>query len=163
MLFNLAAKLSKKNCMQVVRITKEFGMEMSHVLWNYDGPCKNVHGHSYKLFVTLIGNPLNEFQHPKNGMLIDFTDFKAIIKSEIINLYDHALIICNKADSEYIKRFKETFTNVVSIDFQPTCENLVVDFAKKIKPKLPQNIKLFSIKLYETSTSYAEWYASDNE
>jgi 6-pyruvoyltetrahydropterin/6-carboxytetrahydropterin synthase len=48
------------------------------------------------------------------------------------------------------------------VDYQPTCENMLVDFAERIKKRLPANIELFSLKLNETATSYAEWYASDN-
>ena len=44
----------------VIRVTKEFSSEMSHVLWNYDGPCRNVHGHSYRLFVTISGVPISK-------------------------------------------------------------------------------------------------------
>ena len=48
------------------------------------------------------------------------------------------------------------------VDYQPTSENMVIDFASKIKDRLPENIKLHSLKLSETETSFAEWYASDN-
>ena len=63
-----------------IRVTKEFPFEMAHVLWNYDGPCKNVHGHSYRLFVTLSGFPTDNKDNPKNGMVIDFSDLKSIVK-----------------------------------------------------------------------------------
>jgi 6-pyruvoyltetrahydropterin/6-carboxytetrahydropterin synthase len=64
----------------IIRVTKEFSFEMAHALWNYDGPCRNVHGHSYRLFVTLTGTPAIDQQNPKNGMVIDFTDNKNIVK-----------------------------------------------------------------------------------
>ena len=48
------------------------------------------------------------------------------------------------------------------VDYQPTCENMVIDFAQKIQGALPENLKLHHIKLHETATSFAEWYASDN-
>ena len=65
----------------IIRVTKEFSFEMAHALWNYDGPCRNVHGHSYRLFVTLYGKPLEEQDNPKNGMVIDFSDLKRIVKA----------------------------------------------------------------------------------
>jgi len=52
--------------------------------------------------------------------------------------------------------------NVILADYQPTSENMVIDFATKIKARLPENIQLHSLKLQETETSFAEWYASDN-
>ena len=54
---------------------------MAHALWNYDGACKNIHGHSYKLFVTVIGEPDPDEESPKYGMVIDFTDLKEIKKA----------------------------------------------------------------------------------
>ena len=62
--------------MSKIRITKQFGFETGHALYGYDGKCKNVHGHSYKLSVTVIGTPINDVNNVKNGMVIDFTDLK---------------------------------------------------------------------------------------
>jgi 6-pyruvoyltetrahydropterin/6-carboxytetrahydropterin synthase len=147
----------------IIRVTKEFHFEMAHVLWNYDGPCRNVHGHSYRLFVTLSGVPVDEPDNPKNGMVLDFTDLKKIIKNEIVNVFDHTVVISRRFDREKTEQFSKMFGNVVLVDYQPTCENLVSDFASRISLHLPVGIKLHNLKLYETATSYAEWYASDNK
>lgn len=147
---------------QIIRVTREFTFEMAHVLRNYDGPCRNVHGHSYRLFVTISGVPVNDKNNPKNGMVMDFTDLKTIIIREIVNVFDHAAVVSKDFDNEKIKMFKETFGNTVIVDYQPTCENLVSDFAMKIVRQLPENIRLHSLKLYETAKSYAEWFAEDN-
>ena len=64
--------------MRNVRVTKEFTFEMAHALWNYDGACKNIHGHSYHLFISIIGEPLQDEDNPKFGMVIDFKDLKLI-------------------------------------------------------------------------------------
>ena len=136
---------------------------MAHVLWNYDGPCRNVHGHSYRLFVTLSGVPVDVPGNPKNGMVIDFADLKSIIKKEIVGVFDHAVVVSNQFDKEKTEMFTKMFGNTVLVDYQPTCENLVSDFAEIISKKLPQEVKLHSLKLYETATSFAEWFASDNE
>jgi len=147
----------------VIRVTKEFRFEMAHVLWNYDGPCRNVHGHSYRLFVTLSGVPVEDTKNPKNGMVIDFSDLKAIIKKEIVSVFDHAVAVSKQYDKEKREQFLRLFGNTVLLDYQPTCENLVADFAERISPHLPSSVNLHSLKLYETANSYAEWYASDNE
>jgi 6-pyruvoyltetrahydropterin/6-carboxytetrahydropterin synthase len=146
----------------IIRVTKEFSFEMAHALWKYDGPCRNVHGHSYRLFVTLSGSPINDKEHPKNGMVIDFSDLKQIVKKVIVDVFDHSLVISNAFDNERQKIFMKTFGNTIIVDYQPTCENLVTDFAKRIVPCLPEGVNLFSLKLYETATSYSEWFASDN-
>lgn len=146
----------------VVRVTKEFGFEMAHVLWNYDGPCRNVHGHSYRLFVTLSGTPVEDPDNPKNGMVIDFTDLKRIVKKEIVNVFDHSVVVNNRYDKEKTEIFIKMFGNTVLVDYQPTCENLIADFAERLTSHFPSGMKLHSLKLYETATSFAEWYASDN-
>jgi 6-pyruvoyltetrahydropterin/6-carboxytetrahydropterin synthase len=146
----------------VIRVTKEFPFEMAHVLWNYDGPCKNVHGHSYRLFVTLSGFPADNSDDPKNGMVIDFSDLKSIVKKQIVNIFDHSVVLSNKVDKEKAEMFSRLFGNTVQVGYQPTCENLVADFANRIIPHLPGGISLHSLRLYETATSFAEWFASDN-
>jgi 6-pyruvoyltetrahydropterin/6-carboxytetrahydropterin synthase len=146
----------------LIRVTKEFPFEMSHVLWNYDGPCKNVHGHSYRLFVTIAGNPVENIENPKNGMVMDFSDLKTIVRKEIVDLFDHSVVLSNQIDREKAETFKKLFGNTVLVSYQPTCENLVADFAARIAPHLPAGVKLHSLKLFETATSYAEWYASEN-
>lgn len=147
----------------VIRITKEFSFEMAHALRNYDGPCRNVHGHSYKLYVTLSGTPLDEPGNPKNGMVIDFTDIRDIIGKEIVEVFDHSVAISADYEKEKLKALKDMFANILIVSYQPTCENLVADFAERIRRKLPEKISLHSLKLYETATSYAEWFASDNQ
>jgi len=147
----------------VIRVTKEFHFEMAHALWNYDGPCRNVHGHSYRLFVTLSGVPVNDPEDPKNGMVIDFTDLKKIVKKEIVNVFDHAVAVSKRFDKEKSEMFTKMFGNTVLVDYQPTCENLVTDFAGRITRHLPPRTKLHCLKLYETATSFTEWHASDNE
>ena len=147
----------------VIRVTKEFSFEMAHALWNYDGPCRNVHGHSYRLFVTLSGVPGEEPGNPKNGMVIDFTELKSIVKNEIVNVFDHSVVVSRKFDKEKTEMFTKMFGNTVLVDYQPTCENLIADFAERLITHFPAGIKLHSLKLYETATSYAEWFASDNQ
>jgi 6-pyruvoyltetrahydropterin/6-carboxytetrahydropterin synthase len=136
---------------------------MAHSLWNYDGPCKNIHGHSYKLYVTVIGKPSEDSSDPKNGMVIDFSDLKKIIDENVIDYFDHSVIISSKADNPELKKISEMFDKFYIVDYQPTCENLVNQIARIIKEKLPEKIKLFSVRLRETATSYAEWHVSDNQ
>ena len=147
----------------VIRVTREFTFEMAHVLRNYDGPCRNVHGHSYRLFVTISGMPVADPDNPKNGMVIDFTDLKNIVLKEIVNVFDHSVVMSRDFDSEKMKMMESTFGNTVIVNFQPTCENLIADFAARLNKAMMGKIHLHSLKLYETAKSYAEWFASDNE
>ena len=150
--------------MSKIRITKQFSFETGHALYGYDGKCKNVHGHSYKLSVTVIGSPITDANHVKFGMVIDFTDLKKIVKAEIVDVFDHATVFNkNTPHVELANELKERGHHVILVDYQPTSENMVIDFANKIKKHLPDTISLHSLKLQETETSFAEWYQSDNE
>jgi len=149
--------------MSTIRITKQFTFETGHALYGYDGKCKNVHGHSYKLSVTVIGQPISDNSQVKYGMVIDFTDLKKIVKEEVVDVFDHATVFNqNTPHIELAQELKTRGHHVILVDYQPTSEMMVIDFADKIKKRLPQNINLFSLRLQETDSSFAEWYASDN-
>lgn len=150
--------------MSKIRITKQFTFETGHALYGYDGKCKNVHGHSYKLSVTVIGTPITDRDNVKFGMVIDFTDLKKIVKEEIVDQFDHATVFNETTPHiELANELKNRGHHVILVDYQPTSENMVIDFAERIKNRLPQDIHLFSLKLQETESSFAEWFASDNE
>ena len=149
--------------MAQIRITKMFSFETGHALYGYDGKCRNVHGHSYKLSVTVIGEPISDNTHVKFGMVIDFGDLKKIVKEEIVDIFDHATVFNkNTPHTELAKELSDRGHNVLLVDYQPTSEMMVQDFAHKIKKRLPAGIILHSLKLQETESSYAEWFASDN-
>lgn len=146
----------------MVRITKMYDFEMAHVLKDYDGPCKNIHGHSYKLFVTITGTPISDENSPKKGMVMDFRDLKAIVKNHIVSRFDHALVISKEMDKEMIEGMKKHMEKLILVDYQPTSENLVTDFAGIISEQLPGHVDLHNLRLWETATSYSEWFAEDN-
>lgn len=146
----------------IVRITKQFSFEAAHALWEYDGPCRNIHGHSYLLYVTVKGTPNAEPGHPKQGMLIDFSVLKRIVNDLIINPMDHALLVNANTPHAELTRGVEMFGKIVAVPYQPTCENMVCDFADRIRKALPEGVSLHSIRLHETATAYAEWFAEDN-
>ncbi|HET8736069.1 MAG TPA: 6-carboxytetrahydropterin synthase [Pricia sp.] len=146
-----------------IRITKQFNFETGHALYGYDGKCRNVHGHSYKLSVTVIGSPSTDTSHVKLGMVIDFGDLKKIVKEEIVDPFDHATVFNkNTPHIELAQELMDRDHKVILADYQPTSENMVTAFADQIKARLPKNIQLHSLKLQETETSYAEWFAADN-
>jgi 6-pyruvoyltetrahydropterin/6-carboxytetrahydropterin synthase len=149
--------------MSNIRITKQFSFETGHALYGYDGKCRNVHGHSYRLSVTVIGVPIADPSNVKFGMVIDFGDLKKVVKEEIVNVFDHATVFNkNTPHVELAKELMDRGHNVLLVDYQPTSEMMVIDFAEKIKVRLPNTVQLHSLKLQETATSYAEWFASDN-
>ena len=147
--------------MSTVRLTKEFNFEMAHALFGYDGPCKNVHGHSYKLSVTIKGKPIINGKDTKFGMVMDFNELKSIVKP-IIDELDHATMLNTNSPHKKLAEKNSLFEKLVLVNYQPTCENMLIDMADYIKLRLPKNVTLHHLKLQETPTSYAEWFAEDN-
>ncbi|ASS49718.1 MAG: 6-carboxytetrahydropterin synthase QueD [Candidatus Fluviicola riflensis] len=145
-----------------IRVTKQFSFDMAHALEGYDGPCKNIHGHTYRLAVTVSGKLINDPSHPKNGMVIDFTDFKSIVQKQVVKVFDHSLVLqrCSVFAQLLHQQIKEN--NILLTDYQPSCENLVIDCKNRIISHLPEEITLESVRLDETPTSYAEWFRTDN-
>lgn len=121
----------------LVEVTKEFTFDSSHKLMQYLGKCANLHGHTYKLQVTVVGT-VNEI-----GLVLDFKLLKKIVEDKVVNSLDH----------EYIN-------NVV--EYNPTCENMVIDIFNTLKSEIeelnkksPNFMSLSQVKLYETPTSFA--------
>ncbi len=149
--------------MSVIRLTKEFSFEAAHMLEGYDGLCREIHGHSYRLFVTVKGEPVNDPTSPKLGMVMDFGILKHIVNEQIVDRLDHAFMMRRTENSEEVLlALGGSFSKVVLTDYQPTCENMLADFAERLLGALPEEVELCSLKLHETATSFAEWYASDN-
>ena len=149
--------------MPIIRLTKEFTFEAAHALEGYDGPCREIHGHSYRLHVTVKGEPLPDSAGPKAGMVMDFGVLKQIVHDEIIGRLDHALVLQRTAATESLRAtLAAHFGNVIEVDYRPTCEHMLADFAARIAPRLPEGVVLHALRLYETATSYAEWYGEEN-
>lgn len=149
--------------MATIRLTKEFTFEAAHFLEGYDGACRHIHGHSYRLFVTIKGEPSADEYDPKQGMVMDFGLLKRIVAEQIISQFDHAFIVRRTDYSEQLcELLGDGDNNIVMVDYQPTCENMLSDFAERLLESLPDEVELYSLRLHETASSYAEWYAADN-
>jgi 6-pyruvoyltetrahydropterin/6-carboxytetrahydropterin synthase len=141
----------------MIRVTKEFSMEMAHALEGHDGACSRIHGHSYRLWVTVSGAPSSDTASPKQGMVVDFGELKAIVTREILARFDHAFVVRRtEANSALVDAMAAHYRGVVVVDWQPTSENLVAHFAELLRPRLPAGVVLHSMRLAETATSYAE-------
>lgn len=136
---------------------------MAHALYGHDGPCRNIHGHTYHLYVSIIGIPQTEINHPKNGMVIDFTELKDLVKKEVTNHFDHALVLNGNSPHKNIEILHQQFDKIILVPFQPTCENLLIEIKNRLIPFLSGEQQLISLRLEETPTSYAEWHLSDNK
>ena len=112
-------------------VTKEFKFDAAHHLTKYHGKCENVHGHTYKLQVTVEGD-LNE-----DDLVLDFCELKEIVNKNVLNNLDHTDL-------------NEMFEN-------PSTELVAKWIWEKVEPELPENVKLHDIKLWETETSFVTY------
>ena len=112
---------------EIVELSRLFSFEASHELKWYQGKCNRLHGHSYKLQVTISGK-LNE-----NGILMDFHEIKSIVNSVIIDILDHS----------YLNDIIEN----------PTAENTIIWIWNKLNDKLP----LKELILWETYNSFVKY------
>lgn len=145
------------NMSKIVRISKKFTLEMAHVLYQHKGPCKNMHGHSYQLYVLLKGKP-----DAHSGMLIDFSELDKYVYDNIIQKYDHTLVLYKDNPLRNDNDFNQLFPKTIYVDFEPTAENFVIAWAHALKPVLPEHVKLSGIRLYETAHCFAEYLEDDN-
>jgi 6-pyruvoyltetrahydropterin/6-carboxytetrahydropterin synthase len=159
---NYLYKKNKMNTKTKIRVSKSFTFDMAHALYGYDGPCKNIHGHTYHLSITLLGYPIEDIEHVKLGMVIDFGDLKNVVQKNILEVFDHALVLNEEAPYSKSEVISNEFEKVILMPFQPTCENLLLHFVSLLKDKFSHNTSLVYIKLQETPTSGAEWLVEDN-
>ena len=144
--------------MKKIRVSKEFAFETAHALDMHDSKCRNIHGHSYKLTVTVLGEIKTDNSQSDVGMVIDFTDLKNIVKKEVVDKLDHALIL--KSDSRF-RGIEKNNDKTIYVDYHPTCENLLTEIVSLISNKLPKGVKLVYAKMNETANSYSEWVLED--
>lgn len=147
--------------MPIIRLTKEFRFEMAHALAGYEGPCRHIHGHSYELLVTISGHPVQDPSSPIFGMVIDFKKLKALVEAQIVDQFDHALVLHKETAPEQMDQLGEFVGRLILVNYPPTSENMLLDFSERLVKVLPKDIELVSLKLKETKSSHAEWYAAD--
>ncbi len=132
------------------KVAKEYHWEMSHRLPFHDGPCKNLHGHSYKLILALEG------ELDKNSMVLDYYEIDRIIRP-MMNQLDHAFL-CDKDDNMMIEFLENNGFKYSIIPYFTTSENLVTYFLDNIKKEFQKfdNLLTLSITVFETIDAFAE-------
>lgn len=139
----------------MLRITKIFNFEMAHAIYGYPGACKNVHGHSYELHVTVAAEKYHDYFIPSPGFIVDFKELKQLVQSCIIQVLDHKLLL--SGDYVHNHNIAGAAENLVIWEAEPTAENLLIYMQRCISKKLDEGVKLVTLKLFETKDSYAEW------
>ena len=146
-------------------VTKEFSFDCAHMLANHEGLCRNLHGHQYKLFVTVsILDERVSQNEASEGMIVDFKDLKRIVNTLIVDKYDHALVLDEFTNDEFEQELlvitEKYNKKTVLLPYRPTAENMAEDFFDQIDDYLEDNkqinCQIEKIRLYETPTSYSE-------
>ncbi len=136
----------------ITRIAKEFHWEMAHRLPFHNGGCQNVHGHSYRLWVEVEGEP------DLQGMVMDYLDLKAVVEP-LVKQLDHSFL-CDRADELMMQFFHHNSLKVNYVDFPTTAENIAVHLLKEIALRLKESqsvlVKRLRIRVQETERTYAE-------
>lgn len=134
------------------KITKEFKVSMGHRLSQHQGLCKNIHGHNYRIEVGIKSETLN-----KNGMVMDFTDLKNIVRG-YISILDHVLMF-NQNDYTIVEKLTDLLPQlkILTTPYEPTAENMCAEMYKFVKMKLPEGVEMDYITMYETDSSKATY------
>lgn len=139
----------------MIQLTKIFKFETAHAIHGYEGLCKNIHGHSYELHVTVRSQKVQEGFLSKPGFLVDFKDLKRIVKTEVVDYFDHRLFLSD----DYVKVHPhlEGLDNLEIWPYEPSAENILLFILEKLNKVMPEDIYIHNMRIYETSSSYAEW------
>ncbi|MCW3092323.1 MAG: 6-carboxytetrahydropterin synthase [Ferruginibacter sp.] len=139
----------------MLSLTKIFHFEMAHAIHGYQGACKNIHGHSYELHVTVTAGEENRQYIPSPGFILDFKELKQVVSKTILETLDHKLVLSHSYLNDHTAVLPQE--NLVTWKVEPTAENLLIYIVQILYKELPKEVKLVKLKLYETKDSYAQW------
>lgn len=133
--------------MNIITLKYEFKFDAAHRLLHYNGPCNNLHGHTWKVELELIGEV-----NPESGMLIDFQQIKKLIKENIMVKLDHGAIL-NFEDKVIWQNLQAIKLKVYTLSGEPTCENLAKVIYEMFRPG--ENVWLASVRVWESDHASA--------
>ncbi len=139
-------------------IVKQIEWDMGHRVLNHNSKCKNIHGHRYKMEVSLEGDIISEVGNSSEGMVLDFADVKSIAMKYVHDILDHGFMVWEK-DEKLVNFFKENpELKKIVVPFTSTAENIAkwvfVQLDDKYTDVFKTGLKLKSIRLWETPTGY---------
>ncbi|WP_047549855.1 6-carboxytetrahydropterin synthase QueD [Methylotenera sp. G11] len=143
-----------------MQITTRLEFDSGHRIPNHKSQCRNLHGHRYVLEITLSGDIIKQENASENGMVMDFSDVKAIAKESVVNVWDHAFLVY-KNDTEVLN-FLNSLPDHKTVVFPtvPTAENMALEAFRILKSKYHDtygnHLKLEKVRLYETPNSWAD-------
>jgi 6-pyruvoyltetrahydropterin/6-carboxytetrahydropterin synthase len=143
-----------------MEITTRLEFDSGHRIPNHKSQCRNLHGHRYAIEITLTGDIINQDNLSESGMVMDFSDVKAIAKKYVVDVWDHAFIVYqnDKAIIDFLATLPEHKT--VIFPSVPTAENMATEafsiLNKQYQDTYGNHLRLIRIRLYETPNSWAD-------
>lgn len=142
----------------MLTITRKLEFDAGHRIPDHNSQCRNLHGHRYALHVTLTGALIEQEGRPDAGMIMDFSDIKALANRHLVEQWDHAFLVYEKDVA--VRQFLESLPDhkTVVLDRIPTVENLAQIAFDTLKPVFASQtgLRLTKITLYETPNCWAE-------
>jgi len=143
-----------------MQITTRLEFDAGHRIPSHKSQCKNLHGHRYAIEITLSGDIITQAGASENGMVMDFSEVKAIAKTSVVDIWDHAFLVYQH-DTEVLN-FLNTLPNHKTVIFPtvPTAENMASEAFKILKSNYQDtygnHLKLEKVRLYETPNNWAD-------
>jgi len=135
-------------------IERSFDIAMGHRLSRHKDKCKHFHGHNYKILVGVKAKYLDE-----NGMVLDFSELDKIVES-FLEKFDHCLVV--NLDDEVCNEISETLLKhdmkVVALSYEPTAENFAAEIYRFVASKLPSDVEMDYVTVFENERSKAVYY-----
>jgi 6-pyruvoyltetrahydropterin/6-carboxytetrahydropterin synthase len=143
-----------------MQITTRLEFDAGHRIPCHKSQCRNLHGHRYAIEITLSGDIIQREDTSDNGMVMDFSDVKAIARRAVVDVWDHAFLVY-KNDSvvlDFLKSLPDHKT--VVMNSVPTAENMAAEAFRILKSEYQDtygnHLKLERVRLYETPNSWAD-------
>lgn len=144
----------------MLTITRKLEFDAGHRIPNHNSQCRNLHGHRYTLLITLVGAVIEQEGQSNTGMVMDFSDIKALANAHLVDLWDHAFLVY--AGDTAVRQFLDSLPGhkTVVLDCIPTVENLAraaFDILQDVfHDRYGNGLALSKVTLYETPNCWAE-------
>ncbi len=142
----------------MLTITRKLEFDAGHRIPDHNSQCRNLHGHRYALHITLTGKLVEQAGRPDTGMLMDFSDIKALANQHLVDLWDHAFLVYE--NDAAVRQFLDSLPNhkTVVLDRIPTVENLAQIAFDTLRQVFETHteLKLIKVTLFETPNCWAE-------
>jgi len=143
-----------------MRITRRLEFDAGHRIPNHESQCRHLHGHRYALEVTLDGDVISDAKDVRHGMVMDFSEVKAIAQRHVVDAWDHAFLAWR--DDAAVLNFLGTQPGhkTALFDAPPTAEHLALTalriLDKAYQDKYGNNLRLAKVRIYETPNCWAD-------